>query len=148
MIKKEKDTRVRIKRSFEEIFTQWENKNGHIQIQEHKENEIKREAKAIRKATADLNIKKVKEIDLHGQTCEQAKETLERKIPHLYKQGYNIIEIIHGRGLHSIGEPILKDCVREKLKDFVDYIKKISYAKPSNGGNGKTILLFKSRKNN
>ena len=55
-------------------------------------------------------------IDLHGHTAVQACELLSEKILMMQSKGEQFLEVVHGRGLHSNAGPVLRDSVREWLR--------------------------------
>ncbi len=56
------------------------------------------------------------EIDLHGLRAEQVTPALERFISTSRRQGLRKVLVIHGKGTHSRGEPVLQRLVREYLE--------------------------------
>jgi len=76
-------------------------------------------------------------IDVRGKTAEEALRIVERNIDLAYMKGTASISIIHGKG-----EGILKKEIWKYLQEQ-DNILSFSFAKPEDGGQGKTIVLFK-----
>ena len=79
-------------------------------------------------------------IDIHGQTRDEAWETMEQFFGNSKRQGFEKILVIHGKGIHSQGEAVLKKSVRE-------FIERCPFAGESGqdktGGSGATWVLIK-----
>ncbi|MEN6489883.1 MAG: Smr/MutS family protein [Smithella sp.] len=86
-------------------------------------------------------------IDLHGMNVEQAKEAFESFLGDAIHSGKRTVLIIHGRGLSSRGEPVLKNKVREWLNQSYWLKRVIAYtsAQSYDGGAGATYVLLRSR---
>lgn len=86
-------------------------------------------------------------IDLHGLGVVKAKETFENFLKGAVQSGKRAVLIIHGRGLSSPGEPVLKNKVSEWLtrghwrKWVIAYASAQSY----DGGTGATYVLLRHR---
>ena len=101
---------------------------------------------------------KVKSIDLHGYTLEQANSAIEEFIKKSYVDGVNKLIVVTGKGLHSQNEKdpyvskdlsILKYSVPEFLstnKSLMNIIYEIKDAKIEDGGAGAFYIYLK--KNN
>ncbi len=86
-------------------------------------------------------------IDLHGLTVASAREAFDQFMKESMHAGKRAVLIIHGRGLSSPGEAVLKNKVREWLGQSYWLKRVIAYASaPSyDGGAGATYVLFRSR---
>ncbi len=86
-------------------------------------------------------------IDLHGLNVEQAKEAFDSFLKDSLRSGKSAVLIIHGRGLSSPGEPILKNKVREWLSHSYWLKRVIAYASAQSydGGTGATYVLLRNR---
>jgi DNA-nicking Smr family endonuclease len=86
-------------------------------------------------------------IDLHGFTVEYAKEAFDSFLRASINSGKRAVLIIHGRGLSSPGEPILKNKVREWLSHGYWLKRVIAYASAQScdGGAGATYVLLRNR---
>jgi DNA-nicking Smr family endonuclease len=86
-------------------------------------------------------------IDLHGFNVEEAREAFEAFLKEAVNSGKRAVLIIHGRGLSSPAEPVLKNKVREWLtrgnwrKWLIAYTSAQSY----DGGAGATYVLLRHR---
>ena len=111
----------------------------------------------------DLKIKnnttlKVKSIDLHGYTLEQANIAIEDFIIKSYQEKINKLIIVTGKGIHSQNEKdpyvskdlsILKYSVPEfisKNKNLTNIINEIQDAKIEDGGDGAFYIYLKKLK--
>ncbi len=77
-------------------------------------------------------------LDLRGQRMEDALKSLEKDLDMANMQGAHSMEIIHGKG-----EGILRKAIWDYLRDM-PYVKTYQYAPPREGGQGKTVVEFKS----
>ncbi|MGZ3579519.1 MAG: Smr/MutS family protein [Syntrophales bacterium] len=86
-------------------------------------------------------------VDLHGQSVAEAKKTFEEFLNGAVKLGKRAVLIIHGRGLSSPGEPLLKNNVREWLTrgHWRKWVIAFSSAQSYDGGAGATYVLLRQR---
>ncbi len=86
------------------------------------------------------------EIDLHGMTRNEALLTLEKMLEAAVDEKYRVLCIVHGRGLHSQGKPVLKEMVYQWLKSG-PYARHILAAIPTpyTGGGSCLVLLRRNR---
>ena len=86
-------------------------------------------------------------VDLHGLNVESAKEVFESFLKASVYSGKRAVLIIHGRGLSSPGEPVLKNKVREWLSHSYWRKRVLAYASAQSydGGAGATYVLLRSR---
>ena len=101
---------------------------------------------------------KVKSIDLHGYTLDQANKFIERFIIKSYEENINKLIVVTGKGLHSQNEKdpyvskelsILKYSVPEfisKNKNLMNVINEITDAKIEDGGEGAFYIFLKKNK--
>ena len=85
-------------------------------------------------------------LDLHGMTAATAKLEFEEFLDKSIKYGKRAILVIHGRGLSSPGEPILKAKVQEWLSKghWRKWVIAFSSASAYDGGAGATYILLRS----
>ena len=98
---------------------------------------------------------KVRSIDLHGYTLDDANETIEQFISQSYNDKVNKLIIVTGKGLHSENEKdpyvskdlgILKYSVPHFIlnnKNLMNKINRISNAKLEDGGAGAFYIFLK-----
>jgi DNA-nicking Smr family endonuclease len=82
-------------------------------------------------------------LDIHGQTQVEAWQSLETFFADAKEKGLEKVLIIHGKGNHSQGDPVLKRTV-------MDFIERCPHAgergKASTGGEGATWVIIKQPK--
>ena len=101
---------------------------------------------------------KVKSIDLHGYTLEQANNVIEKFILDSFRKKINKLIVVTGKGLHSQNEKdpyvskdlsILKYSVPEfieKNKSLMNIINEIKDASIEDGGSGAFYIYLKKNK--
>jgi len=103
-------------------------------------------------------ILKIKSIDLHGYTLEEANRSIENFITKSYEDGINKLIVVTGKGLHSQNEKdpyvsknlsILKYSVPEFISNnqsLMKIIYEMKDAKIEDGGEGVFYILLKKNK--
>ena len=101
---------------------------------------------------------KIKSIDLHGYTLDEANKTIEAFIIKSYEENINKLIVVTGKGLHSKNEKdpyvskelsILKYSVPEfisKNKNLMNIIYEITDARVEEGGEGAFYIFLKKNK--
>lgn len=101
---------------------------------------------------------KVRSIDLHGYTLDEANKTLEYFINKAFSENINKLIIVTGKGLHSKNEKdpyvskdlgILKYSIPEFISNnesLMSMINEISDAKIEDGGTGAFYIYLKKNK--
>ena len=101
---------------------------------------------------------KVRSIDLHGYTLDEANKTIEDFINKAFSENINKLIIVTGKGLHSENEKdpyvskdlgILKYSVPEFITNnssLMKIINEISDAKIEDGGGGAFYIFLKKNK--
>jgi len=101
---------------------------------------------------------KVRSIDLHGYTLDEANKTIEEFIKKAFSENVNKLIVVTGKGLHSENEKdpyvskdlgILKYSVPEFItndKDLMSKINEITDAKIEDGGGGAFYIYLKKNK--
>ena len=101
---------------------------------------------------------KVKLIDLHGYTLEEANKTIEEFIYQSFREKINKLIVVTGKGLHSQNEKdpyvsknlsILKYSVPEFIesnKSLMNIISEIKDATIEDGGSGAFYIFLKKNK--
>ena len=101
---------------------------------------------------------KIKTIDLHGYTLDQANKVMEDFIIKSYNQNINKLIVVTGKGLHSQNEKdpyvskdlsILKHSVPDFIlnnKTLMNVINEIQEAKIEDGGSGAFYIFLKKNK--
>jgi DNA-nicking Smr family endonuclease len=86
------------------------------------------------------------ELDLHGLTRDQARESLVSFLNHCEQHDSRCVRIIHGKGLSSKNhEPVLKQLVKSWLMQREEVLAFVP-ARPAEGGGGAVIVLLKRGK--
>ncbi|MDB2693672.1 Smr/MutS family protein [Candidatus Pelagibacter bacterium] len=105
----------------------------------------------------NIRHEKIKKIDLHGYTIEEANKAIEQFIQKCFEESVTKIIVITGKGLRSknIENPylskdlsILKYSVPEfieKNKSLTQFIIKITDAKVEDGGSGAFYIYLKNK---
>lgn len=86
-------------------------------------------------------------VDLHGLSVEDAQETFERFLKEALLCGKTAVLVIHGRGLSSHEEPVLKTKVKEWLTSgpWRKWVIAFTSARACDGGTGATYILLRRR---
>ena len=110
------------------------------------------------KLNTSLNVK-IKHIDLHGFTLQEANKTIEKFINDSYDHNVSKIVVVTGKGLHSNVEKdpyaskdlsILKYSVPDFIENNPDIMKKvieIKDAEVKDGGSGAFYIFLKKNNN-
>lgn len=87
------------------------------------------------------------ETDLHGMSRDEALSTLEKMFETALNEHSRALSIVHGRGLHSQGKPVLKEAVYQWFCSG-PYAAHILAAipRPHTGGGSCLVLLRRDRK--
>ncbi len=86
-------------------------------------------------------------LNLRGFFVEEANLLFEEFIKNSLLKGLTCILIIHGRGLSSKGEPVIKNKIKEWLErgPYRKYILAYATARPCDGGLGATYVLLDAK---
>jgi DNA-nicking Smr family endonuclease len=84
-------------------------------------------------------------LDLHGMTADEARTAINAFIDQAARRGLEKVLVIHGKGIHSEGMPVLKRAARRALESH-PLAGRIGEAARSEGGSGALWVLIKSRK--
>ena len=86
-------------------------------------------------------------IDLHGQTVESAQTLFDQFFNESIAAGKRMILIIHGRGLSSPADPVLKTKVIQWLSTgpWRKWVMAYASARLCDGGAGATYVLLRNR---
>ncbi len=103
----------------------------------------RRTVKALREGR--FSVKRT--LNLRGMFVEEAQQAFEEFMREAIFKGERCVLIIHGRGLSSKKEPVLKNKVREWLEKgpFRKYVLAYCSARPCDGGLGATYVLLSSK---
>ena len=121
----------------------------------HLESLYDKDADSIKSSTT---TKKIKKLDLHGFSLEDANKTVKKFIIKSFEDGYEKLLVITGKGLRSKVHKnpysselmgVLKYSVPEFIKndeDLFDKISRISKASLKDGGEGAFYIFLKQQK--
>ena len=86
-------------------------------------------------------------IDLHGMGVAAAGKAVDDFLNHAVRQGLRTVLIIHGRGLSSPGEPVLKSQLVKWLnrRAWRKWLLAYTSARACDGGAGATYVLLRKR---
>ena len=103
------------------------------------------------------NTLKIKNIDLHGYTLDEANKIIEKFINSSYDEGASKLIVVTGKGIHSNNEKnpyiskdlsILKYSVPEFIENNTELMKKIFEIKDASiedGGSGAFYIFLKKK---
>ena len=86
-------------------------------------------------------------IDLHGYGIAQAEDALNRFLDKSISSGHRAVLIVHGRGLSSPGDPVLKTKAIEWLTrgKWKKWVAAFTSARKCDGGTGATYVLLRTK---
>ena len=128
--------------SIHNIMNEWLDQHGI----ENKEDVYKPHT-AVKKAQNRAGLKKLpcqRTLDLHGLTAKEALSLLDHFISECRRDSVRKILIIHGKGIHSQKEPVLKDEVLEYLRSN-SFIGEIGTPGRAEGGSGASWAVIRQR---
>jgi DNA-nicking Smr family endonuclease len=84
-------------------------------------------------------------VDLHGLVAAEAKRLLTRELTSAQTEGIRCVLVIHGRGLHSEDEPVLREGVTAWLTTapLASKVMAFASARPEHGGPGASYVLLR-----
>jgi len=83
-------------------------------------------------------------LDLHGMTAEEAGEAIASFVADASRAGLEKVLLIHGKGLHSAGSPVLKKAARRAL-EANPLAGRFGEADRADGGSGALWVLIRKR---
>jgi DNA-nicking Smr family endonuclease len=83
-------------------------------------------------------------LDLHGQSAAEAESSISRFLFDSSRRGLEKVLLIHGKGLHSAGEPVMEEVVRKAIERNT-LAGSFGFADRSQGGRGATWVRLKKR---
>lgn len=86
-------------------------------------------------------------IDLHGLRVAEARQAVDRLLARATREGLRTVLIVHGRGLSSPVEPVLKSHLRRWLErgSWRKWVLAYTSARVCDGGAGATYVLLRRR---
>lgn len=91
------------------------------------------------------NPKPQRRIDLHGLRAEAARGLLLEELEQARIGGERCVLVVHGKGLHSAGEPVLRNALPKWLGDprLEGSVLAFVPAQPEDGGHGASYVLLR-----
>jgi DNA-nicking Smr family endonuclease len=86
-----------------------------------------------------------REIDLHGHTRDEALQALESALGAAVAGGVRTLCIVHGRGLHSQGRPVLKQAVFQWLREGPCAGFVLAAVPRNDSGGGASMVLLRRK---
>jgi DNA-nicking Smr family endonuclease len=83
-------------------------------------------------------------LDLHGMTAEEAESAIAAFVEASSRGGLEKVLVIHGKGLHSAGAPVLKKAARKALERH-PLAGRFGEAGRMDGGSGALWVLIRKR---
>lgn len=83
-------------------------------------------------------------LDLHGMTGEEAEDAISTFVCEASRMGLEKVLVIHGKGLHSTGSPVLKKAARRAL-EMNPLAGRFGEADKADGGSGALWVLIRRR---
>lgn len=89
-----------------------------------------------------------RDLDLHGETAREARAQVAAALRAAYDAGERCLRVVHGRGLHSPGAPVLKDAVLDWLAEppLAALVLAFASAPPREGGAGALLVLLRRKR--
>ena len=83
-------------------------------------------------------------LDLHGMTAEEAESAIAGFLEDSARTGLEKVLIIHGKGLHSSGAPVLKKTARRSIESH-PAAGRFGEANRGEGGSGASWVLIRKK---
>ena len=89
-----------------------------------------------------------RDLDLHGLREAEAREDVAFELADAAAEGERCVRIVHGRGRHSPGAPVLKEALLEWLAapPLAALVLAFASAPPAQGGAGALLVLLRRRR--
>ena len=83
-------------------------------------------------------------LDLHGMTGDEAESAISDFLRSAHRMGLEKVLVIHGKGLHSAGAPVLKKVARRSI-ETEPLAGRFGAADRADGGSGALWVLMKKK---
>jgi DNA-nicking Smr family endonuclease len=105
------------------------------------------DAKRFRQLLDKRRMRVEADLDLHGSRSLDAVGAVRDFLDTSAAAGLKVVRIIHGKGHHSEGGPVLRDLVRRLLRtDLEDRWTALTSPPEHMGGDGATVLLLRTKR--
>jgi len=93
------------------------------------------------------DVRPERRVDLHGLRAEAARRLLLEELERALDLGERCVLVVHGKGLHSPGEPVLRNALPKWLGDprLGGGVLAFVPAQPRDGGRGASYVLLRRR---
>ncbi|MDP3180008.1 MAG: Smr/MutS family protein [Spirochaetaceae bacterium] len=91
------------------------------------------------------SLKPQESIDLHGMSAEAARLALAAFLESCARRGLEKVLVVHGKGIHSGGKPVLKAVARGVVESS-PWAGRIGVANKDEGGGGAMWVILRSRR--
>lgn len=129
---------------FGEILEQWEQRGGSDPGGRGPDRDAGDDRSAPSRYQRMRNREPEAEIDLHGLTVPEAQAALERFLQEAASTGLGKVLVIHGKGNHTQGRPVLESKVRAWLEGS-RLAGAFGRADRRHGGGGATWVILRGR---
>ena len=129
---------------FGRILDQWERRGGGDPGGQPSERDGGDDRSAPSRYQRMRNREPEAEIDLHGLTVPEAQAALERFLRDAISRGLGKVLVIHGKGNHTQGRPVLESRVRAWLEGS-PLAGAFGRADRRHGGSGATWVILRGR---
>lgn len=84
-------------------------------------------------------------LDLHGKTRDEALALLRIFVGAARRDGLDVVKVVTGRGLHSVGEAVLRQAIGPWLaRDLREHVREVVKAPPERGGEGARYVFLRA----
>jgi DNA-nicking Smr family endonuclease len=89
-----------------------------------------------------------RELDLHGLDARSARHEVASELGEAHRAGERCVLVVHGRGAHSPGGPVLKEALLEGLQEppLAGFVLAFASAPPDRGGAGALQILLRRQR--
>jgi DNA-nicking Smr family endonuclease len=89
-----------------------------------------------------------RELDLHGLDARRARHEVASALGEAQRAGERCVLVVHGRGTHSPGGPVLKEALLEWLQQppLEALVLAFASAPPPRGGAGALLVLLRRQR--
>ncbi|MEE8580172.1 MAG: Smr/MutS family protein [Myxococcota bacterium] len=93
----------------------------------------------------DAEIRPEMTLDLHGRDSASARGELRKALERAWESGRRCVLVVHGRGRHSAGDPVLRDALLGWLAEppLAGRVLAFTPAHHSDGGEGASYVLLR-----
>jgi DNA-nicking Smr family endonuclease len=88
-------------------------------------------------------LKPEAELDLHGLTVEESSAQVRFFLQNASYQGFRVVLVITGKGLHSNDEPVLRRAMEKLLNELREQVLEWGVAPRRYGGDGALVVFLR-----